>query len=436
MKIYLFVLILFSTTVASAQNIFTLTGQTAPSSDLTALTEAHSTSVLRFIQTSNGRIAYHSQGDTVYFDLAKGEENESTPVQYIPADFYRTTSQFASGSSMTTTQTVLDSWGKSGVTNPQVLSGSTPIGQLLNDQTSYTISSVQPYYVKSLTESLSTTTQQFEVDSLVAYYSKNPGDGNAWLRGGAANSPEGSTTLSVWTASDAFPNNRNGAININVGNSAYFGISTDSLSGSVGWINNSQGIMTLRANTIFAAGDFIDSGLLSASKVAISDQPSGALTFPNGYQAFISSSSSLGAGFMIAANSDDATANATLTLMQGRYRNSIMTISAYSANPDRPSGAFAIDSYNGNMILSVLNEDNAKRSAISFELNSVLYARFDDAHGFSVYQHPFRLPNFSTKEMMALTGLEPGDEVFNTTLQTNCTYTGKEWKAEKMYVVK
>jgi hypothetical protein len=435
MKIYLFILTLLGSTVASAQNIFTLTSQADPSVGLVTSTQPQSTSVLTFIQTSNSRIGYFSQGDSIYFDPAKEGENERIFAKYIPTVFYGTISQSSSGSLATIPPTALDAWSKSG-TETQVLSASTPIGQLQNYQTSYTISSVQPYFVKPLTESLSTITQQFEVDSLVAYFSKNPGDGNAWLRGGTSNSPEGSTTLSVWTASNAFPNNRNGAININVGNGALFGISTDSLSGNIGWINNSQSIMTLHAGTIFTTGNFIDSGLFSASKVEISDRPSTSLTLSEGYQALISSSSPKGAGLMIAANSDNATANATFTLMQGQFRNSIMTVSAYSANPNRPAGAFAIDGYNGNMILSVFDEDNTQRPTISFELNSALYARLDDAHGFAVYRRPFRLPNFSTEEMMALTNLEPGDEVFNTTLKTNCTYTGKEWKAEKMYVVK
>jgi hypothetical protein len=484
MKIYLLLLTLLGTASVRAQNSFALNDYGTGIKIAASGTEPQSNQLLTFFQVPDGRIAYLSQGDTVY--LEKPREDASTNEGSFSNIFFKSQPD---GSYLSTNSEGLASWGKgdaadnrflqigslasqannlltcynaSGFANQpssgysvsissaaqaswikndtllsQAQTGIPLTGQTINCLNCFTVSSVQPASIMNPTGSRSTISQQFEVDSLIAYNPTNSGTLNAWLRAGITDSAQGMTSLSIWTASQAFPNNRNGAISINVGDGTLFGISTtDSVKGIVGWLGNSQGTLTLSAQNVFTRANLVDSGYITTTRFFVSDQPGTTLSLPAGFQAAVSSADRYGTGILLTNASADPNANTTLTLQTGSYANKLYTVSAFSADPARPPGSFVMEGAGHNLTFNVSDGEEGQPAVISFEINSVVSARLDAVHGFSVYQRPSRLLNVTTQEMKALQNPEQGWEVFNTDFQTKCTYTRYGWKADKTYLVR
>jgi hypothetical protein len=187
----------------------------------------------------------------------------------------------------------------------------------------------------------SSTDQQFDANSVMA---DNPVDRRIWLQATQGNSTGTITSLSLYTGKSQNPGGIDGAINIRLPSGQFFGVATDSSGGLIVWQNYPGGRITLQAETIYTGANIVDSGIISTRSITISDFVGTSITPPLGVQEYILSNSSLGNGMLIQNTSESPTSNTTLTLTQGLYSNTIMTISAYSSSPDRPAGALWVES--------------------------------------------------------------------------------------------
>jgi hypothetical protein len=106
-----------------------------------------------------------------------------------------------------------------------------------------------------------------------------------------------------------------------------------------------------------------------------------------------------------------------------------MTISAFSNTPSRPAGALYIQSGSPNGMVFNATEDGP----ITFCVNNEPVARIDSREGFVVLTGYFGLRRVSSAEMMVMTNMEPGYQVFNMDQQTIFTYTKKGWGWSRMH---
>jgi hypothetical protein len=373
-----------------------------------------------FFRTLNGRMGFVYNGDSTFLVNLGQSDGPNT----LPGSFQ--SSSILPGNAISITSF------------PSLQAGLPQLSALIANDTvfsnasfgcggCFTVTAVQPgNTLPAIHFGPATIDQQFDVNSLTA---SDPTDHRAFLKAIESDSTMTITSFTLFTGTAPNRTNINGAISIQFPNGQRLGISADSLMSIIGWNNNPNGEMTLQARTIFTSANFVDNASISAHALTLSDLQGTKPTLPPGTLEYLLSNSPHGTGILIENTNADPDANTTITLTQGAFSNSIMTVSAYSASPDRPAGALLIQSggHNG-MIFNSTND-----GSITFCVDDEPVARMDAKKGLVLLVGYFRLPRVTTEAMRVMTDMEPGDQVFNTDRQTIFTYTADGWKYSRMH---
>jgi hypothetical protein len=463
MKIFLLPLILLASNQAHAQHSFTFTGSSISSG--TSAVSNSSETVLTFFQ-SGGRLAYTSNSDTFYLEpipqdqkvfsyfqqvgqsATEGLPTIGTPfhlsandmeswvssrtaltgpaADYIQAAFScqgcTTMSTFPTNHLVGNSDNLptaglpihlsadnLATWMQS----QTALTDPTPtFPAVFSCQGCTTMSTFPTTQFVGIDDDQNTNiVKNLDINTLAAYY---PNSNNAWLTAHGADSGIAITSLTVYTGSVLLPNNLNGSITISQLTGSQFGLATDSTGGRIGWLSTSGGTLTFRDGNILTNANLIDYGLITAAGIAITDHSWTAAPALGNIQGLFSSNSPAGNGILVANAFSGPDANTFITLQQGEYANTLMTVSSFSTDSRYPAGSFVMVSRGPNGIQFDVESNGAiQAESIRFSFDGEEYARFERGIGF-ISQHPMRYPRYSTAQRKALTNVEPGEMVYDT----------------------
>lgn len=418
MKIFLLLLTLATAALAQAQQPVTFTG--AGISSGPSATSISSETILTFFQTS-GRLAYVSNSDTFYLD--------PIPQDQKVFGYFRQVGQSATDDLPTTgtplhiTPNDLAAW----VSNRTALASPAPAGfpAAFSCQGCTTVSTFPATQIVGTADDQNANiVKNLNINTLAAYY---PNSNNAWLTAHGADSGIAITSLSVYTSSRLLPNNVNGSITISQLTGSQFGMATDSTGGRIGWLNTSGGTLTFRDGNVLTNANIIDNGMVSAAGIAITDHAWTGTPALGNIQGLFSSNSPAGNGILVTNTFSGPDANTFITLQQGGYANTLMTVSAFSADPRYPAGSFVMVSRGPNGIQFDVESDGTEQAeSIRFSFDGEEYARFERGVGF-ISHHPLRYPRYTTAERKALANLEPGDMVYDTDKKGYFGYGDSGW---------
>lgn len=482
MKIFILLLLILPASIpVQAQHSSTFTGSSTPSGP--SLASNSSETILTFFQ-SGGRVAYISNGDTLYLELIPQDQKVFSYFQQVGQ--YATDGLSTVGTplhlsandmaSWVSNRTAITSTGAADIQATFSCQGCTMIGTLprghfngaiddlaatslpihlsADDMATWitnhdTLANPAPAFPAAFLCQGCTTMSSFpatqfvgvaddlnvnivknmDINTLTAYY---PNSNNAWLTAHGADSEVAITSLTLYTGSRLLPNNMNGSITISQLAGSQFGMATDSTGGRIGWLNTAGSTLTFRDGNVLTSANIIDNGIVTTTGIAVTDHVWTGTPALGNIQGLFSSNSPAGNGILVTNSFSGPDANTFITLQQGKYANTLMTVSAFGTDPQYPAGSFVMVSRGPSGIqFDVESNDTEQAESIRFSFNGEEYARFARGVGF-ISHRPLRYPKYTTAERKALSNMEPGYMVYDTDKKRYFGYGDSGWYSISM----